>query len=175
MKTTERLCKDFITRRFNFRKVDILDWSSSKTVWKELAGYFIIKEFLPDLQWIENSDLQKQGVDFIYKNKYHDLKSLVGDYHTDRGLNIILEVSQYGKPSLTADKLTDVLVYTILEETSVSLVFINYKMLVHNLYRLDKYERKTSFNGSGCYIKIPVGDLIDILGKTGVVTLKYQN
>lgn len=162
--TNETLTKSFInktiTKPFNFRNVDINNWNVSKTVWKELCGYLICAEVFTGMQWVEDKSLQRKGVDFVYKGKYPDEKSLIGDYHDENGLNIVLELSQYGKPSLTADKLTDVLVYTVLEENRVSLVLIPYKKVLEQLPRLaNKYIHKTSNNRTGVYIKVPVSDI----------------
>lgn len=172
----ETLTKSFInktiTKHFNFRNVEIYNWNASKTVWKELAGYLICAEIFIGMQWVEDKNLQRKGVDFIYKGKRHDLKSLVGNYTTEDGLNVVIELSQYGKPSLTSDKLTDVLVYTVLEENRVSLVLIPYKKVLEQLPRLSsKYVHKTSNNGTGVYIKVPVSDIEEALVRERSINL----
>lgn len=162
--TNETLTKSYIakliTRPLNFRNVDINNWNASKTVWKETVGVLIVKYLFSNLEWTTDRDLQKKGVDFVYKGKRHDLKSLVGNYTTEDGLNVVIELSQYGKPSLTTDRLTDVLVYTVLEERGVHVVFVDYKKLVKNQgYLREHYNIKISNNGTGEYVRIPVRDL----------------
>lgn len=165
MVSIEQLTKDYIhkviTKPFNFRNVDINDWNASKTVWKELTGFLTLTKLLGPLDWVEDKVLQKQGVDFIYKGKNHDLKALVGDYHTEEGLNVTIELKQYSKSSFD-DKITDVLVYTILEETGISIVFIDFKKLKDWIIsKSTNYQLRTSNNGTGEYVKVPVRDLKD--------------
>lgn len=161
---------DKINRYFeelNFRHVDLNDWNASKTVWKEVAGRLILDDFLRHYTWNTDTTTQKQGVDFTFNNKNTDLKSLVGWYHDENGLNITLELKQYDKETLTEDKLTDVLAYTVLDENKISLVLIPYKKLLKQLPTLsNKYEHRVSNNGSGEYIKVPVNRI------KGVMTLE---
>lgn len=160
---TKSFIAEMITKPFNFRCLNIHNWQQSKTVWKELSGFLILTGLLGPLDWVKDRDLQKQGVDFIYKGKYHDLKALVGDYTTEDGLNVVIELAQYGKPSLTLDKLTDALVYTVLEERGVHVVFVDYKKLVKNQdYLREHYNIRTSNNGTGEYVRVPVKDLSKI-------------
>lgn len=173
MSTVEQLTKLFINSKIdntgkvskyfedmNFRNANLLDWNASKTVWKEVAGRLILDDFLKHYIWNTDSKTQKQGVDFIFNSKNTDLKSLVGNYHDENGLNVTLELKQYGKETLTEDKLTDVLAYTVLEENKISLVLIPYRKLLKQLSTLaEKYEHRISNNGSGEYIKVPVNQI----------------
>lgn len=165
MTMTEQLTKDFIlksiTKQFNFQNKNIYDWNNAKTVWKELCGYLILTSFIGSIEWVKDEDLQKHGVDFIYKDKLYDLKSLVGDYHTEEGLNIPIELKQYGK-SPYDDKITDVLVYTVLETSTISIVFVDFEKLKDwVILNSDKYEETTAKNYSGSYIKVPIRDIKD--------------
>lgn len=177
MSTVEQMTKMFINNKIdntgkvskyfedmNFRKANLLDWNASKTVWKEVVGRLILDDFLKHYTWNTDSVTQKKGVDFVFNNKNTDLKSLVGNYRDENGLNITLELKQYNKETLTEDKLTDVLAYTVLEENRISLVLIPYKKLLKQLPALvEKYEHKISNNGSGEYIKVPVNQLKGVM------------
>lgn len=175
MRNTEELTKDFISsflgrtdyevtnifNKLNWRKTDLGNWEQSKTVWKEVTGYLILKDFLRDFHWNEDTVTQKQGVDFTSFRKKHDLKALVGNYHNENNqLCITVELEQYKKQTLATDKLTEVLAYTVVEDGEYTVVLIPYKKLLKwlNTHK-NNYKKYTSNNGSGLYIKVPISDL----------------
>lgn len=160
--TVEQITKDYLKDKnidvnmFNFRGVDLSDWNASKSVWKEATGYCMLQKVGFDFVWNNDKLLQKQGVDFVYKNKNHDLKALVGNYHTDGDLYVTIELKQYGKKTLVP-KATDVMIFTVLEENSKSIVLIDYKTLLKMDFT--NYEKRTSCNGTGEYVRIAVKDI----------------
>lgn len=165
-------------------------WNSSdnaiRTSKKEIIGNrlihncYIIPNFYGERgTHITDKEEQLKGTDFRTPNHNIDVKVSIGDFRDDAMQYfecIPVELTQNGKQSFTSDKnTTDVLYVNVnLTTNEIHFVSIPYSIIlkivrlnmapsvldkIHPLYIHDK---KTSGNGSGCFIKLPISRIVDL-------------
>lgn len=167
-------------------------WSTSdnaiRTSKKEIIGNrlihncYIIPSFYRERgTHITDKEEQLKGTDFRTPSHNIDVKVSIGDFRDD-AMNfyecVPIEISQNQKITFTEDKdTTDVLFVNVnLNTEEVHFLSVSYGIIL-KIVRLniaptvlDKvnplyiYDKKTSGNGSGCFIKMPICRLIDFPG-----------
>ena len=150
-----------------------------RTSAKELVGNAIVKQLFPKWKKVSNVKMQKAGADFITpEEKFIDIKVCIGpDYHK----TFPLEIYQNDIFTFTKNKLTDYLLYIIIDKDGTNLYLYDYDDVRNiaeqhrRVLQVDKardvviqfnpgpYHYKTSGNGSGTFISYPVNILKNML------------
>jgi hypothetical protein len=167
-------------------------WSTSdnavRTSKKEIIGNRLIRNchIIPAFYGergthVTDKEVQLKGTDFKTATHNIDAKVSIGDFRDDAMHFyecIPVELQQNGKQSFTDDKDTTDVLYVNVNLTTNEVHFLSVpydiilKIVKLNMAPtvLDKvnplyiYDKKTSGNGSGCFIKMPVSRLVDLPG-----------